>query len=91
MRFYLDVRARAVEQPAAFLAGNYGDHLLVDRVVHSFQRQAGEDRGLGRREQGFVRRWLWLFWTEWFPKIQSRGCSCSCTEAGPSRADLTPR
>jgi len=85
--FYLDVRARAVEQPA-FLADNSGDHLLVDRVVRSFQRQAGKDGGLSGREQGVVRRWLWLFQPEWFPKIQSRGGSCSTLrQAFPSGPD----
>src|ERR1700758_3991527 len=43
-----------IEQPAAFLAGNGRNSLLVDCVVYSFQCQSGEDCGFGRGEQGFV-------------------------------------
>lgn len=31
-----------IEQPATFLAGDGGNGLLVDRVVHGFQREAGQ-------------------------------------------------
>jgi hypothetical protein len=48
----LDISLAAVEQPAAFFAGNGGDRLLVDRVVHRLERQARQDGGLGRGEQG---------------------------------------